>query len=91
MYHRYLIIEENTPHKTVDPSTTPIPNPFRIPQNPTKLFTGIDNISSNNLTLNHQVINLLQLAQTTDLVWSFDKTASEELNSLSRVLAIANI
>ncbi len=39
----------------------------------------------------HEVINLLELTETTGLVWGLDETSAEELDGLSRIGPVADV
>lgn len=51
----------------------------------------VNDVSSSDLALVHQVVHLLQLAQANDLEWCLDDATAEELNGLGRVLAVTDV
>jgi hypothetical protein len=55
------------------------------------LLRGINNISSGNLAFVHQLIHLVQLAQSAGLVGCNDEPTAEELDCLSRVTSVTNV
>ena len=46
------------------------------------LLRGVDDITSSNLALVHQVVDLLQLTEAAGLKWCLDETPSEKFDSL---------
>lgn len=55
------------------------------------LFRSINNVSSSDLALLHQVEYFLQLAQANDLVGGLDESSAEELDRLGCVLSVSDV
>jgi hypothetical protein len=55
------------------------------------LLGGVDNISSGDLSFVHQVVHLLELGETDNLVRRLDQAAAVELERLCGVLAVAHV
>lgn len=57
----------------------------------THLFGGVNNIAAGNLSLVHQSVDILELAQANGLVRDVDQAPSEEVERLGRVSAVADV
>ena len=55
------------------------------------LLGGINDVSTSDSSLVHQVVHLLEFRQTNYLERSLDDTATEELDRLGAVLAVADV
>lgn len=56
-----------------------------------RLLGCINDVSTSDLALPHQVVHHVQLAQSDDLVWGLDETTAEELNRLCRVGSVSDV
>ena len=55
------------------------------------LLRSINDVSSSDLALVHELVHLVQFAQSARLIWCIDQTTSEELDGLCRVASITDV
>jgi hypothetical protein len=70
---------------TLNPSLSSDPSTIH------RLFAGVQDISSSDLTLVHLIVDHLKLRKSNDLEWCLDQAASVEVNGFGAVLAIADV
>jgi hypothetical protein len=70
---------------TLNPSLSSDPSTIH------RLFAGVQDISSSDLTLVHLVIHHLELGKADNLEWCLDQATSVEVNGLGGVLAVTNV